>query len=67
MMRSLVLWVTDRTVTRRLITDTKEGRAVAYRFVAGESLEEAVAVGKSLNDSGLKVSLDYLGEHVTSG
>ena len=66
MMRSLVLGVTDRTVTRRLITDTKAGRAVAHRFVAGDRLEEAGAVGKSLNDSGLKVSLDYLGEHVTS-
>jgi len=65
-MRSLVLGVTDQTVTRKLITDTRAGRAVAHRFVAGSRLEEAVAVGKSLNDSGLKVSLDYLGEHVTS-
>lgn len=66
MMRSLVLGVTDQRITRKLITDTKAGRAVAHRFVAGTELGEAVAVGKSLNDAGLKVSLDYLGEHVTS-
>jgi proline dehydrogenase len=64
--RSAVLAVTNRSVTRKLITDTKAGKAVAHRFVAGTLLEEAVAVAKDLNGAGLKVSLDYLGEHVTS-
>jgi proline dehydrogenase len=64
MIRSAVLAVTDRTVTRKLITDTKAGRAVADRFVAGHTLESAVAVAIELNRSGMLVSLDHLGEHV---
>ncbi len=66
MMRSAMLAVTNRSVTRKLITDTRAGRAVAHRFVAGSTLEEAIAVARTLNAEGLKVSLDYLGEHVQS-
>lgn len=66
MIRSAVLAVTNRAATRKLITDTKAGKAVAHRFVAGTELDEAVAVATDLNGSGLKVSMDYLGEHVTT-
>jgi proline dehydrogenase len=64
MIRSAVLAVTNRSVTRKLVADTSIGKAVAHRFVAGTDLSDAVAVARSLNDVGLKVSLDYLGEHV---
>jgi proline dehydrogenase len=63
--RSAVLAVTERSWTRKLITDTAAGRLVAQRFVAGETLESAVTVARSLNEEGLKVSMDHLGEHVT--
>lgn len=66
MIRSVVLGVTERSLTRKLVTDTAVGRRVAERFVAGESLESAVAVAASLNASGLLVSMDHLGEHVTN-
>ncbi|HUO35430.1 MAG TPA: proline dehydrogenase family protein [Candidatus Acidoferrum sp.] len=39
-------------------------RSVARRFVAGESLNEAVAAARSLNRAGYLVSLDLLGENV---
>jgi len=64
--RAAVLAVTERSWTRKLIVDTAPGRHVAERFVAGETLESAVAVARSLNEEGLKVSMDHLGEHVTS-
>jgi proline dehydrogenase len=38
----------------------------AARFVAGESLQAAINRVKSLNDEGLIVTLDHLGESVTS-
>ena len=38
----------------------------ARRFVAGESIEAALAEVKRLNDSGLLVTLDFLGENVAS-
>jgi len=41
-------------------------RRVARRFVAGETLEEALQVVQTLNGKGLLVTLDYLGESVTS-
>ncbi len=40
-------------------------RAGAARFVAGESLQSALAVTKELNRQGLAVTLDLLGESVT--
>jgi proline dehydrogenase len=49
-----------------MITDTRAGKAVAHRFVAGSTLDEAVAVASGLNADGLSVSMDYLGEHVES-
>jgi proline dehydrogenase len=37
---------------------------LARRFVAGETLEEALPTVRELNDDGLHVALDKLGEHV---
>ncbi|MCL1601491.1 MAG: proline dehydrogenase family protein [Actinomycetia bacterium] len=48
-----------------MITETPVGRAVAERFVAGDTLESAIAVTRVLNASGMRVSLDHLGEHVS--
>lgn len=46
------------------MTGTGPGRALAERFVAGESLDDAVAVARALNSEGFLVSLDLLGEEV---
>jgi proline dehydrogenase len=61
----IVLAVTERSWVRRLFTSTRPGRAVSTRFVAGESLDEAIAAARALNRRGATVSLDHLGEHVT--
>jgi proline dehydrogenase len=63
-LRSLILAVANRPAIRRLVTGGA-GRRVALRFVAGEDLDDALAVVKSLNERGFLVSLDYLGENVT--
>ena len=60
-----VLGVTDRKLVRRLITDTTPGRTLSRRFVAGETLEQAIAAAAELNARNAAVSLDHLGEHVT--
>jgi proline dehydrogenase len=39
---------------------------MARRFVAGETLDEAIAAARACNDSGMLVSLDYLGENVST-
>ncbi len=60
-----VLAVTGRSAVRRVFTESGPGRSLALRFVAGETLEKAVAVARRVNERGAKVSLDHLGEHVT--
>ncbi len=49
-------WVTSNSTTRRM----------ARRFVAGETLEEALDAARRCNGAGLMASLDYLGENVAS-
>ena len=39
---------------------------MAMRFVAGENVTDALTTAKALNSKGLLVTLDYLGESVTS-
>ncbi|MEO7192923.1 MAG: proline dehydrogenase family protein [Vicinamibacterales bacterium] len=38
----------------------------ARRFVAGETMEEAIAVARAIEQQGLMVTLDHLGEQVTA-
>ena len=62
-MRSLVLAVANRRVVRRAVTGGL-GRRVALRFVAGESVDDAEVAARSLNEAGVDVSLDFLGENI---
>src|SRR5438477_13015516 len=41
-------------------------KRLATRFVAGETLDQALAVSRRLNDEGITVTLDHLGESVNS-
>lgn len=60
----LVVGAADSPPARKIFTGTNAGRALARRFVAGESLDEAVPIARELNRSGLPVSLNLLGEEV---
>ena len=60
-----VLGLTGLGPIRSTFTKTRPGRAVARRFVAGETLDEAFQVAAELIAVGCEVSLDHLGEHVT--
>lgn len=60
-----LLAVTNRSAVRKMITGTRPGRSLSTRFVAGETLDQAIAVAKEMNAKGATVSLDHLGEHVT--
>ncbi len=54
--KSFAEWVTSNATTRRM----------ARRFVAGETLDEAIAAARACNDAGMLASLDYLGENVST-
>lgn len=48
----------------KVVTGTRPGRALAERFVAGDTLDDAVRVARALNADGFLVSFDLLGEEV---
>ncbi len=66
MLRSTLHFLSESPWMRRTVTEAPLARRMAERFVAGGSLDEAVLAARTLNDAGLAVSLDYLGELVTS-
>ena len=62
----ILLYLSTAVWARRIVTDLPPARAVAKRFVAGENRAEALATAKELNDKGMLVALDFLGESVTN-
>lgn len=62
-----VMAITEAGAVESTITGTRAGRALSRRFVAGDGLSEAVPVARKVNESGLTVSLDLLGEEVADG
>ena len=65
LLRGPVLTVLGSDAARALVTGPL-GRSVASRFVAGESLDDALAVAADLRGRGIRTILDHLGENVTS-
>jgi len=63
-MRALLLRLSESKRLAPWMMRNRVSRSVARRFVAGESLNEAVAAARSLNRAGYLVSLDLLGENV---
>jgi hypothetical protein len=66
MLKQSLLYLSQSPTAKRMVTGTPVSRQMAQRFVAGDTLEEAVQAARVLNDAGLSVSLDYLGEAVES-
>jgi proline dehydrogenase len=66
LMRNSLLWMAGNPLLRRQVTHSRLARPLARRFVAGETMEQALEVTADLNAQGAHVTLDYLGENVTS-
>lgn len=62
----VVVAVAEWAPIRSTFTNTRAGKALVRRFVAGDTLGEAIGVAAALNRQGMKVSLDLLGEEVHS-
>ncbi|MEJ2758839.1 MAG: proline dehydrogenase family protein [Anaerolineales bacterium] len=63
MLRSILIYLSQAAWMRRLMMGWKIARKVALRFVAGETLEQAVAAVRVLNQQGMFATMDMLGEH----
>lgn len=64
MLRALLLYFSQARWARRLVTQWGFARRAASRFVAGETLGEALDAIAVLNRRGMHATLDHLGEHV---
>ncbi len=62
MLRRSLLMVSRSDSIKHLVSSMPVSSGVVSRFVAGESVTQAVDVTKQLVDDGLLVSLDHLGE-----
>ena len=65
-MRPLFLFLSRLAWLRRRMETSAAMRRLAARFVAGETLEDALATGRRLKAEGIAFTLDRLGESVTS-
>ncbi|MGZ8512090.1 MAG: proline dehydrogenase, partial [Candidatus Limnocylindria bacterium] len=61
-LRNLFLWLSKRRWLARVALATPLLRRMPLRFVAGTTLDQAVAVVRGLNAHGRSATLDVLGE-----
>ncbi len=64
MLRAGLLWLSEQPQVFRFVRRNGLARRFASRFVAGETVESAVAALRDVNAAGLSASLDLLGESV---
>jgi proline dehydrogenase len=64
MLRSILLYLSEKQTPKKILTGHALGRRMAARFIAGEELEDALQVIRRLNAEGFMVTLDLLGESV---
>ena len=64
MLRSFLLYLSERETPKKFLAHSSLGRKLARRFIAGEEFEDAVRVVRQLTAEGFAVTLDHLGESV---
>ena len=65
MLRASFQYLSRRRGLQRFVTRQRLTASLAYRFVAGDHLDDAVRVVTDVNRRGWSASLDHLGENVT--
>jgi len=66
MLRSTLLYLSNQPRVFRFVRNNRLAKSFARRFVAGETLDDALAAVRALNAKGISASLDELGESVTN-
>lgn len=65
-MRALLLFLSRQRHLRHWMETSSLARRLASRFVAGDRLQDALHAGRRMNAEGIYLTLDHLGENVTS-
>jgi len=65
-MRTFFLFLSRQKQLRKWMETSRWARRLSARFVAGDNLADALATCQRINAEGIAVTLDHLGENVTS-
>lgn len=65
MLKDTLLYLAQNRNVRDFVISNRATRGVSRRFVAGETLDEAIQATRVLNQRAIRVSLDHLGENVS--
>ncbi|MFO8037436.1 MAG: proline dehydrogenase family protein [Anaerolineales bacterium] len=66
MLRALLIYLSQAEWAQNIVRQWGIARRMAARFVAGEDMDSALQAVKKLNEKGLNVTFDHLGEHVST-
>jgi len=66
MMRAVLLRLSQNNTVQSAFSRYRFAQRAARRFIAGERLEEAIAVVRELNAKNILATLDHLGENTTN-
>jgi proline dehydrogenase len=66
MLRATLLKLSDSKGFAHWVTSNDATRRMSHRFVAGETLDEAIQACRVSNDAGMAITLDCLGENVST-
>jgi proline dehydrogenase len=66
MLKGTLLYLSQNERIHDFVVQNSLTRGASRRFVAGENIEDAIQAIRTLNQGGIQVALDYLGENVTS-
>jgi proline dehydrogenase len=66
MLRAFFIALSENRSLRHFAEQTRTGQRMSSRFVAGTTVEDCLRATKQVNDAGMFVSIDNLGENVTN-
>jgi proline dehydrogenase len=61
-----LIYLSNSKTARNFVRHAPGARQMARRFAAGETIADGIAATRALNQAGASVTLDYLGESVSS-
>jgi len=65
-LRALFIYLSGNKAVRRFAEQSSLAQPMARRFVAGRTVDDAIAIATALNKKEMSVSIDNLGENVTT-
>jgi len=66
MLRSILIYLSKAAWAQRIVTNWKFAWRAASRFIAGNTVEDAIQAVRTLNQAGINATLDHLGESTTT-